>query len=149
MATVQSGKNNAGISLLDIVIGIWMAGSLVFASVHFISYSHYKRQLMKKGRIIEDALILHQMFELKCELHIRHTIQAIEYHEAESPMIIGFFRPVFVLPKEQYSSEELFFILKHELVHLKRKDVYFKLLFVTANAVHWFNPFVWIMPKEA
>lgn len=64
-------------------------------------------------------------------------------------MIIGFFKPVLVLPKERYSPEELFFILKHELVHLKRGDVYFKLLFVTASAVHWFNPFIWIMQKEA
>ena len=44
-----------------------------------------------------------------------------------------------LLPKEQYSSEDLFFILKHELVHLKRGDVYLKLLFVTANAVHSFS----------
>ena len=43
----------------------------------------------------------------------------------------------------------MFFILKHELVHLKRGDVYLKLLFVTANAVHWFNPIIWIMQKEA
>lgn len=39
--------------------------------------------------------------------------------------------------------------MKHELVHLKRGDVYFKLLFVTASAVHWLNPFIWIMQKEA
>lgn len=64
-------------------------------------------------------------------------------------MIIGFIKPVLVLPEEQYSSEELFFILKHELIHLKRGDVYFKLLFVTANTVRWFNPLIWIMQKEA
>ncbi len=147
--TVQSEKNDAGITLLDIVAFIWMVGSLIFVSVHFISYFHYKRQVMKKGRIIEDTQILHQMFELKGELHIRHTIQAMEYDEAESPMIIGFLKPVLVLPKEQYSPEELFFILKHELVHFKRGDVFWKLLFVTANAVHWFNPFIWILQKEA
>ncbi len=146
---VQSGINNAGLTLLDIVTFIWIIGSLIFVSVHFISYFQYKRQVMKKGRIIGDIHILRQISELKCELHIRRTIQAIEYHKAESPMIIGFLKPVLVLPKEQYISEELFFILKHELVHLKRGDVYFKLLFVTANAVHWFNPFIWIMQKEA
>ena len=45
--------------------------------------------------------------------------------------------------------EELFFILKHELVHLKREDIYFKLLFVTASAVHWFNHVIWLLKKEA
>lgn len=145
----SSGKNQAGTTLLDLVAFVWIIGSLILIAVHFISYFHYKRQVIKKGRIIKEAYILNQMFQLKRELHIRRTVCVMEYYEAESPMIIGFIKPVLVLPKEQYSSEELFFILKHELIHLKRGDVYFKLLFVTANAVHWFNPFIWIMQKEA
>ncbi len=145
----QSEKNNTNITILDIVAFVWIIGSLIFISVHFISYFYYKWQLIRKGRILEDEHILDQMEKLKHELHIRRTIQVMEYDEAESPMIIGFFKSVVVLPKENYSSEELFFILKHELVHLKRKDVYFKLLFVIANSVHWFNPLIWIMQKEA
>ncbi len=54
-----------------------------------------------------------------------------------------------VLPTCDYSEEELFFVLKHELIHIKRHDIYFKLLFVIANALHWFNPFVYIMQREA
>lgn len=144
-----SENNQAGITMLDIAALVWVIGSLVFIAVHFISYFYYKRQVIKKGRIIKEAHILSLMFQLKRELHIRRTVCVMEYYEAESPMIVGFINPVLILPKEQYSSEDLFFILKHELVHLKRGDVYFKLLFITANAVHWFNPFIWIMRKEA
>ena len=146
---LHSGNHNAGITILDIVTLVWMIGSLILLSVHFISYSHYMRRVMKKGRVIEDAHVLRQMLELKRELHIRRTIRMIEYSEAGSPMIIGFLKPVLVMPEEQYSLEEQFFILKHELVHFKRGDIYFKLLFVTANALHWFNPLIWIMQKEA
>lgn len=146
---MQSEKSNFNITLLDIVALIWMLGSLVLISMHLISYFHYKRQVMKKGTIIKDTRILYQMYKLKRELNIKCTIHAVEFSEADSPMIIGFLKPVLVLPKTQYSSEELFFILKHELVHLKRGDVYLKLLFVAANAVHWFNPIIWIMQKEA
>lgn len=144
-----SEKNQAGITILDIVTLVWMTGSLIFIGVHLISYSHYKRQVIKKGRVVKEACVLSQMSQLKSELHIRRSVCVMEYCEAESPMMIGFFKPVLVLPQEQYGSGELFFILKHELVHLKRGDVYLKLLFVTANAVHWFNPFIWIMQKEA
>ena len=142
-------KNTASITLLDIMALVWIIGSLIFISVHLISYSHYKRQVSMKGKIIKEKHILSQIVQLKRELHIRRTVCVMEYDEAESPMIIGFIKPVLVLPKEQYCSEDLFFILKHELVHLKRGDVYLKLLFVTANAVHWFNPVIWIMQKEA
>ena len=99
--------------------------------------------------MIKETRILSQIFRLRRELHISRTVCVMEYDEAESPMIIGFIKPVLVLPKEQYNSGDLFFILKHELVHFKRGDVYLKLLFVTANAVHWFNPIIWIMQKEA
>lgn len=145
----SSEKNAADVTMLDIVTFVWIIGILIFISVHLISYFHYKRQVIKKGRIIKETRILSQIFRLKRELHISRTVCVMEYDEAESPMIIGFIRPVLVLPKEQYCSGDLFFILKHELVHLKRGDVYLKLLFVTANAVHWFNPFIWIMQKEA
>ncbi len=144
-----SEKNTADITMLDIMSLVWIIGSLVFISVHLTSYSHYKRQVVKKGRMITDTRILNQVFHLKRELHIRRTVCVMEYDEAGSPMIIGFIKPVLVLPKEQYNSEDLFFILKHELVHFKRGDVYLKLFFVTANAVHWFNPIIWIMQKEA
>ena len=145
----SSENSTADITMLDIMTLVWIIGSLIFIFVHLISYSHYKRQVLKNGKMIKETRILSQIFRLKCELHINRTVCVMEYDEAESPMIIGFIKPVLVLPKEQYDSEDLFFILKHELVHLKRGDVYLKLLFVTVNAIHWFNPIIWIMQKEA
>ncbi len=146
---IQPGESNSGISPLDLAAFVWMLGVLIFLSIHLFSYFHYRRQVMKRGRIIKDARILKQIFRRKQELHIRCTLRAVEDPRAESPMMIGFLSPVLVLPKEEYRPKELFFVVKHELIHLKRKDVYWKLLFLTANAVHWFNPLIWIMQKEA
>lgn len=146
---MQSEKMSSGITILDIVAYIWMSGSLVFLFIHLSSYLRYKGQVAKKGKVVKDSGILSQIFELKHELHIKSTVRVIKYPEAVSPMMIGFLNPVLVLPEEQYSSEELYFIVKHELVHLKRKDLYVKLLIVMANAVHWFNPLIWVMQKEA
>lgn len=145
----HSENDHNGITPLDIVAFVWMAGGMIFMSAHLISYLCYKRQVSKDGVIVKEPGILRQLFEVKRKLHIKCTVRIVEYSEADSPMMIGFLKPLLVLPDGQYSPEELFFILKHELVHLKRKDVYVKLLFVVANAIHWFNPFVWIMQKEA
>ncbi len=145
----QPGKYNGRFTMLDILAFAWMAGSLVFLAVHIISYSHYRRRVKEKGERIKDTRILVQIDEIKHGLHIRRTVQAVAYPEAGSPMVIGFLKPVLVLPQEPDCAEELFFILKHELVHFKRGDVYLKLLFVVVNAVHWFNPVIWMMQKEA
>lgn len=146
---VQSEKHDIRITAFDIVAMLWMAGSLVCLSAHMFIYLHYKSRLMKKGTFVKDTRLLRRMQKLKRELQIRSTVQVVESREAVSPMIIGLFRPVLILPEEAYSDEELFFILKHELIHLRHRDVYFKLLFVAACAVHWFNPLVWLMQKEA
>lgn len=146
---VQPKESKLQVTILDLVAIIWLIGSLTFLAVHFVSYLRYKNRLTKRGTVIEDDQILHQLQELKQELGIKRSVCTMEYAEAASPMMIGFFHPVFVLPKEQYNAEELYFIIKHELVHLKRGDTCFKLLLVTANAVHWFNPLIWVMQKEA
>lgn len=109
----------------------------------------YKRQLFRTGAVIKDHRILCQLMQLKQELAIKRSVVPIASADAASPMMLGFFGAVIVLPDEEYSAEELYFILKHELVHLKRGDVCLKLLLTTANAVHWFNPLIWLMRKEA
>lgn len=142
-------ESGAGITWLDLAAFIWMLGGLAFLAAHLTSYLHYRRRIMEKGTLIRDGEILCRMEELKQELRIKGRVRAVRFPEAGSPMIIGCFRPVLVLPEEAYLSEELSFILKHELVHCKRKDVAAKLLFTVANAVHWFNPLVWRMRREA
>lgn len=145
----QVTESNISFTWLDIMAFVWALGSLLILSVHLSSYLYCKRQILKRGVWINDTRILCQVFELKQELHIKGNIPVVKVPDAASPMIIGFVKPLLVLPDEQYTAEELFFILKHELVHYKRKDVYAKFILTVANALHWFNPIIWIMQKEA
>lgn len=146
---VEQPEKNRGISVLDIMALVWMSGSLLFLSVHLINYFHYRHQIFKKGKIVNDRDVQCLLVKLKHELNIKCEVSVIRYSGVTSPMLTGFLKPVLVLPDEQYHPRELFFILKHELIHLKYGDICFKFLFLTANAVHWFNPLVWIMQKEA
>lgn len=109
------------ITMLDIAALAWIAGSLIIIFVHLASYFYCKRQVMRRGKMIRDAGILKQMFALKQELHIRRSILVIEYSEAGSPMVIGFLKPVLVLPQERYSGEDPFI---HTI--LRRKEDYEK-----------------------
>ncbi|SHJ15822.1 M56 family metallopeptidase [Lutispora thermophila] len=62
-------------------------------------------------------------------------------------MLIGFLKPVILLPGYDFSMDELSYILKHELIHLRRKDLWYKRLVFIATAIHWFNPVVYAMAK--
>lgn len=64
-------------------------------------------------------------------------------------MMLGLVRPVILLPGREMEPEQLDVVLRHELVHLRRRDVAYKALLLLTNAVHWFNPLVWWMVREA
>jgi len=67
---------------------------------------------------------------------------------ATTPMLVGFFKPEIVLPDREYSEAELRSVLRHELIHLRRRDIVVKWLSVFVCALHWFNPVVWLARRE-
>lgn len=144
-----SEESKRTVTALDIIAVVWCLGGIAFISAHMLSYLHYRKRLMRQGMPIEDEEISGLLSELKNELGIKGGISLWKYSRAASPMLMGFFKPVIVLPKEDYSRDELFFILKHELIHYKRHDIWLKLLLVVAKGIHWFNPVVWMMQREA
>ena len=50
-----------------------------------------------------------------------------------------------ILPNNNYTNDELHFILRHELIHYKRKDIWYQFLTLIFVSLHWFNPFVYLM----
>jgi beta-lactamase regulating signal transducer with metallopeptidase domain len=40
-------------------------------------------------------------------------------------------------------------VFLHELAHLKRHDIALNWLFAGAQALHWFNPLVWLAFQQA
>ena len=46
---VSSEKNTAGTTMFDLAALVWIIGSLIFISVHLISYFHYKGEGNKRN----------------------------------------------------------------------------------------------------
>lgn len=60
---------------------------------------------------------------------------------------IGIWKPIVFYDVNQ-SEEEKKLILKHELVHIKRCDMLWRILGVAVVCLHWINPFAWFVKKE-
>lgn len=65
-----------------------------------------------------------------------------------SPMLIGFFHPCIVLPNADIDEKDFYYIILHELIHLKRRDILYKWLVQFTVCLHWFNPMVYLMRRE-
>lgn len=117
-------------SLSELFTCIWIAGTAVFLIVHIAGYIRFRLRIRPCLRDTE-----------------RNNVKICPGISA--PLAVGFIRPVILLPDTVYTDEELGFILAHEVMHIKRGDLWYKLLLVAANAVHWFNPLVYLMVNRA
>ncbi len=133
------------ISIMSLVTYVWLGGAVLFIMYNFINYWFFIARIKKNGKATEIKLVETAMNELK----VKKKPRIILCDKISSPMLIGFISPVIILPTIDYTENELNVILKHELTHYKKRDLWYKLLMIVANGVHWFNPFVYIMVQQA
>lgn len=79
---------------------------------------------------------------LQKQYGIRRHVYFYEAPAIEYTMTFGFFRPVIVCGRET-ASREAELLVRHELVHIRRMDAFWKMLMELAGMLHWCNPLVW------
>ena len=134
--------------LLELAAWVWLAGGLALAGYQGAAYLLARRRLLRgaqPGTEEERA----QLAALAAELGLRRTPRLLKTGEADAPLVVGLGRPVLLLPGRPLPADEREVVLLHELTHLRRHDLAHKALLFVPCAVHWFNPLVWWMAREA
>lgn len=76
----------------------------------------------------------------------QHVILSRGYAGANT-MTFGVCRPVIICDREVGSSDAKL-LVSHEMVHIKRRDIFWKILMQLAVILHWWNPIVWTLQHE-
>ena len=64
------------------------------------------------------------------------------------PMALGLLRPTVFLPEGVEDRGRLEDILRHELTHLRRRDLLYKWCAAAVTSLHWFNPLMPVFRRE-
>ena len=141
-------KTTRYIPVTSILFWCWAAGAAAFVIWQGAVLAAFRRTVRRWRRAAarEDYLAL--LDETARELNVRAP-EMIVCEAVTTPAVTGVFRPTLLLPHEQYDTHALRFILRHELCHLKRRDMLFKLVLLAANAMHWFNPMAYLLLRQA
>ncbi len=120
---------------------IWAGGAILSLGIMTAIHLRSRREL-STALPLENAEINSRISAEK----LRRKITVKVSDRVTSPLTYGVINPVIILPKGLAAdSEEMRFALAHELVHIRRFDVLFKLVLTAAACVHWFNPLAWAM----
>ncbi|HHW39534.1 MAG TPA: hypothetical protein GXX18_20350 [Bacillales bacterium] len=101
----------------------WIAGVIVFLTYHTIRHRCLLNMMKRWSAECTDGQALHLLQDVQANMKITRQVDLRVCPGIPSPMLVGFVRPVIFLPSDNIPDNELLFILKHELIHLKRGDL--------------------------
>jgi len=125
-STLTAVNTSSNASLIDtavkIAAAVWILGIAIILCYSAISY------LKLRNRISTATFYKDNIFETD-QIH--------------TPFVLGLMRPRIYIPTG-LEQKELDYILKHEQIHIKRRDYVIKPIAFFTVVLHWFNPIVWI-----
>ena len=137
-------------SVSEILIGLWITGTLVLVFRLFFSLLAARRLL---GRMlpVENKSIEESARNLMQRMRVRRPVTLLQSEAGTVPFTLGIRKPKIVLPRmalENWEESQLRTILTHEIAHVQRRDVWGQLLVQFAFCLYWFHPFIWLAARQ-
>jgi len=88
---------------------------------------------------------------IAASIHLRRTVKLLESAAVEVPTVIGWLRPVVLLPLAALSGlspEQVEMVLAHELAHIRRNDFLINLLQAIVETLLFYHPAVWWISRQ-
>jgi beta-lactamase regulating signal transducer with metallopeptidase domain len=123
---------------------VWFAGVLVFA-VRLIWISGHVARLRRVGET-GAGRVMEAVARPALRMGVSGAVRVLVSGLAESPCVVGWLRPVILLPTAalaNLSVEQLETVLAHELAHIRRHDYLVNLLQTVSETLLFYHPAVW------
>ncbi|MGZ8545417.1 MAG: M56 family metallopeptidase [Flavisolibacter sp.] len=120
-------------------------GLLIFPSYKLYRNWRFIRSIRRVGLQKADYQFRLFVQKIASQLGISKKVSVYISDLARSPLTIGYFKPVILLPVavlNNLNTQQVEAILLHELSHIKRFDYLVNFLISIINTVLYFNPFV-------
>jgi hypothetical protein len=107
-------------------------------------------RLVRRSRPVRGRAWRRLLAECRRTLGLRGNVRMLFAGPGFIPSATGLFRRTVLLPDEavDWTHAQRRLVLLHELGHFRRGDLWTHALGQIACAVHWFNPFVWVLQRH-
>ncbi|MDH4241749.1 MAG: right-handed parallel beta-helix repeat-containing protein, partial [Phycisphaerae bacterium] len=123
----------------------WLLGAIVF-SVLLIQRIFFVLGLIAQSEAAKGRL-LETLNQCRRQVGIGRNVGLKLSSHIQSPAVCGLFKPIILMPTallEKLSNDKLRAVLIHELVHIKRYDLWINFVQTFLQIIYFYNPFVWL-----
>lgn len=133
----------SSVSILPIIWVIGCVGLILYFGISYLRcYREFAMALPVQAEFVTTWQKKHPL---------RRQYRILQTDCISTPLTYGVFRPVILLPKQMdwTDTESLNYVLLHEWTHIRHMDALRKMIFIVAVCMHWYNPLVWLMFRQA
>lgn len=127
---------------------IWFMISVFFLFVRTFRYLNRRHEFHALAINCQDKNLEPTLLRLGETIRFRrHRPEIVWTLVDNETFMLGAVRPVIFLQKK-YAEGDLYWILKHEMTHIVRRDMWVKLLLEFVCCLHWFNPLIYLLGRD-
>ena len=130
---------------LPLIVSVWLIG-MVFFMLRLIGGLAYVQHLKSRHVYALGEEWQHLLEHLAHQIPVKKPVQLMESAMTKVPMVVGFLKPVILLPIgtiNGLSINQVEAILAHELAHIYRNDYLLNIFQSLVEVLFYFNPAVW------
>ena len=146
--TTAHALQDIGVLLINHIWLVWLVAALGLLIRKITIYQGFAQYIKAGLTLVSDIERLDQLSIVAEQSGIKKPIELCVNPLVSSPLLIGFFHPCIVLPSADIPEKDFRYIILHELMHYKRRDMFYKWLVQITVCLHWFNPLVHLMSRE-
>ncbi|HJT16157.1 MAG TPA: M56 family metallopeptidase, partial [Thermoanaerobaculia bacterium] len=135
---------------LSEIVAIWLFGVSVL-SARLIAGWIGARRLARRNTRIAGEQWQRSLWRIASSLRLWRAVDLFESAAVEVPTVIGWMRPVVLLPIASLSglsTQQIEMVLAHELAHIRRHDFIVNLMQSVVETLLFYHPAVWWISKQ-
>jgi len=128
----------------------WLIGA-AFLMLRFAAGWIYTERLRSSARIVMDKEWRVRFGVLTAKLNISQSVEFRQTAKILTPMVIGAFKPVVLIPfgfLTGFPTSQIEAILAHELAHIRRNDYLVNMLQSFVEVIFFFHPALWWISEK-
>lgn len=144
-ASAGISRISPSLDVLPWLVETWLLGVAFFSLRSAGGFLFLERERRKQSAA-PTARVLAICQTLQRRLGLDRTIRYCKCQWLQAPAVMGWFRPIVLLPVTALSGlseEQLQSIIAHELAHIQRLDVFVNVFQISVETLLFYHPAVW------
>jgi beta-lactamase regulating signal transducer with metallopeptidase domain len=133
-----------------LIVNVWILGVFIFILKFVLSFFYTCRLRKINTKNISEEW-LDKFLKLQEQLRINRTVSYIESQLVKIPLVLGYLKPVVVIPVELLSGmplNQIEAVIAHELAHIRRNDYIFNVFQTIIETLFFFHPAIWYISSQ-